>query len=76
LLIEQGLPKDELLLSAVKATFKRRGTHDIPQALEAPPDTLADSYLQLAQDCGVAKKTMAEGFSFLQKYWKRIRKIA
>ncbi|MFH0764638.1 MAG: nucleotidyl transferase AbiEii/AbiGii toxin family protein [Candidatus Omnitrophota bacterium] len=74
LLIEQGLPGDELLLSAVKATFERRGTHDIPQVLEAPPETLADSYVQLAEDCGVAKKTMAEGFSFLQKHWKRIRK--
>src|SRR3989338_3345205 len=74
LLIEQGLPGDELLLSAVKATFERRGTHDIPEVLEVPPDTLADSYVQLANDCGVAKKTMAEGFSFLQKYWVGIKK--
>jgi hypothetical protein len=74
LLIEQGLPGDELLLSAVEATFERRGTHDIPEVLEAPPDALADSYVQLADDCGVAKKTMVEGFSFLQKRWKRIRK--
>ena len=74
LLIEQGLPGDELLLSAVKATFERRGTHDIPQVLEVPPDALADSYAQLAEACGITKKTMAEGFSFLQKYWKRITK--
>src|SRR3989338_8301971 len=74
LLIEQGLPGKELVLSAIKATFKRRGTHDIPQALEAPPEALADSYGQLAQDCGVVKKTMAEGFSFLQKYWVGIKK--
>lgn len=74
LLIEQGLPGDKLLLSAVKATFERRGTHDIPEVLEAPPDVLADSYVQLADDCGIAKKTMAEGFSFLHEHWKRIRK--
>jgi len=76
LMIEQGLPGNELLLSAAKATFKRRGSHDIPEILEAPPDTLADSYVQLANDCGVAKKTMAEGFSFLQKYWKMISEKA
>ncbi len=74
LLIEQGLPEKKLVLSAVRATFKRRGSHDIPQVLEAPPDALADSYGQLAEDCGVAKKTMAEGFSFLQEYWGRIKK--
>ena len=74
LLIEQGLPDKKLVLSAVKATFDRRGTHDIPQVLEAPPETLEGSYGQLAEDCGVAKKTMAEAFSFLQKYWTGIRK--
>ena len=74
LLIEQGLPRDELLLSAIKATFERRATHDIPEVLEAPPDILADGYVQLADDCGVAKKTMIEGFSFLRKQWTRMRR--
>ncbi|MFH0732300.1 MAG: nucleotidyl transferase AbiEii/AbiGii toxin family protein [Candidatus Omnitrophota bacterium] len=74
LLIEQGLPDRKLVLSAVKATFKRRDTHGIPQALEIPPKTMEDSYGQLAEDCGVAKKTMAEAFLFLQEYWARLRK--
>lgn len=74
LLIEQGLPEKKLVLSAIKATFTRRGTHDIPQVLEEPPETLADSYGQLAEDCGVEKKTMAEAFLFLQKHWAGIRK--
>ena len=74
LLIEQGLPEKKLVVSAVKATFVRRGTHDIPQVLEAPPETLADSYGQLAEDCGVAKKTMAEAFSFLREYWIKLKK--
>ncbi len=74
LLIEQGLPNKILMMSAVKATFKRRNTHDIPQALEMPPEILEDSYAQIAEDCGVAKKTMADSFSFLQEYWIKLRK--
>lgn len=74
LLIEQGLPDKKMVLSAVKATFKRRDTHDIPEMLEIPPETLGGSYEQLAEDCGVTKKTMAEAFSFVQDYWSGIRK--
>lgn len=74
LLIEQGVPENKLVLSAIKATFKRRGTHDIPQTLEAPPVALGGSYKQLAEDCGVTKKTMADAFSFLQEYWTGIIK--
>lgn len=74
LLIEQGLPDKKLVLSAVKATFKRRDTHDIPQMLEIPSETMEGSYRQLAEDCGVTKKTMAEAFSFLQEYWIELNK--
>jgi predicted nucleotidyltransferase component of viral defense system len=74
LLIEQGLPEKRLVLSAVKATFNRRDTHDIPQALEIPPEMMEESYGRLAEDCGVTKKTMEEAFSFLQKYWIVLKK--
>lgn len=74
LLIEQGLPDKKRVLSAVKATFKRRDTHNIPEMLEIPPEALASSYEQLAEDCGVTKKTMAEAFSFVRDYWSEIRK--
>lgn len=29
---------------------------------------------QLAEDCGVTKKTMSEAFSFLQEYWIELNK--
>lgn len=74
LLIEQGLPGKKTVLSAVKATFKRRHTHDIPQTLEMPPEIMEGSYRQLAEDCGITKKTMAEAFLFLQEYWIELRK--
>jgi len=69
LIIEQGLPDKALVMSAIKATFKRRNTHDIPQVLEIPPDILEDSYARMSLDCGVMKKTMSEAFSFLREYW-------
>jgi len=33
--------------------------------LEAPPDTVGDTYAGMAQDCGVEKKTMKESFAYL-----------
>ena len=74
LLIEQGLPDKTLMMSAIKATFKRRNTHDIPQVLEMPPEIMEDSYVQMSEDCGVTKKTMAEAFSLLQEYWTELKK--
>ncbi|MFZ3385573.1 MAG: nucleotidyl transferase AbiEii/AbiGii toxin family protein [Candidatus Hydromicrobium sp.] len=74
LIIEQGLPDKKLVISAIEATFKLRNTHDMPQALEIPPDILEDSYARMAQDCGITKKTMLEAFSLLQDYWAGLRK--
>ena len=73
LLIEQGLPDKTLVMSATKATFKQRKTHGIPQALEMSPEIMKDSYAQMAEDCGVTKKTMTEAFSFLQEYWAELK---
>ena len=74
LLIEQGLPDKALVTLAIEATFNRRKTHDIPHDLETPPEILKDSYTQLAEDCGVTKKTMSEAFTFLQEYWLKLWK--
>lgn len=74
LIIEQGLPDKALVISAIEATFKLRNTHDMPHALEIPPDILEDSYARMAQDCGIMKKTMPEAFSLLQDYWAGLRK--
>lgn len=73
IIIEHGLPGKRLVSSAVEATFKRRGTHDIPKDLEIPPAALAGTYADMAQDCGVGKKTMAEAFVFLKEYWRDLK---
>ena len=72
LLIEQGLPGEDTVVSAIEATFTRRGTHEIPKSLEIPPATLAGTYADMAQDCGVGKKSMEEAFSFLEEYWGKL----
>lgn len=73
LMIEQGLPGKKSVMPAIEATFKRRGTHEIPKIFEAPPDILKESYAGMAEDCGVGKKTMADAFSLLCDYWKGLR---
>ena len=73
LLIEQGLPEKKLVTEAIKATFNRRNTHNIPQELESPPEILEDSYSKMAEDCGITKKSMSEAFSFLQEYWGELQ---
>ena len=74
IIIEHGLPGRKLVKSAVDATFKRRGTHDIPKNLEIPPAALAGTYAEMAENCGVGKKAMDEAFVFLKKYWRELKK--
>ena len=69
LLIEQGLPDNNIVMPAIAATFNRRGTHDIPQKLEMPPGMHSDSYTKMAEDCGIMKKSMESAFNFIQGYW-------
>lgn len=73
LIIEQGLLRKDLVKLAIEETFKRRGTHEIPEDLEVPPDNVGDTYAVMAKDCGVEKKTMKESFAFLQEYWRKLR---
>ncbi len=73
LIIEQGLPGKKLVKSAIEATFKRRGTHEIPKDLEIPPAALEGTYSDMAQDCGIKKKTMEEAFTFVQGYWQDLK---
>ncbi len=72
LLIEQGLPKKEIMLKAVEATFERRNTHNIPEKLEPPPDILKQSYREMAEECGVTKKSMIDAFRLFEEYWEKI----
>ena len=41
------------LEEAVRLTFIRRGTHDLPVELLQPPDTWQTPYRRLAEECGL-----------------------
>lgn len=52
--------------------LERRKTHNIPEKLEPPPDVLKQSYREMAEECGVTKKSMIDAFRLFEEYWKNI----
>ncbi len=74
LLIENGMPSSAHVVKAVKATFKRRKTHTVPDALVSPPASWEASYREMALDCGVKCKTVEEAFKSVSSYWGNLFK--
>ena len=72
LLIDYGLSGKESVQKALQATFKRRGTHPLPQKLASPPENWEARYQKMAEECGVSKKTVQEAFELLSKYWENL----
>ena len=72
LFIEHGLPDKETMLKAIKATFERRKTHELPTVLPEISDGVAETYREMAEECGVTKKTLAEAKIVLAGYWKEL----
>lgn len=72
LLIESGLDDKDKVREALKQTFGRRKTHELPTELLPPPRSWQRPYEALARDCGVVKKTLDDAFLFVTGFWKRI----
>lgn len=70
LLIERGSLEEELIGKAVKATFKRRGTHAIPAELKPPPEEWEEPYRQMAEDINLSVKELTGAFHCVLKYWQ------
>jgi predicted nucleotidyltransferase component of viral defense system len=70
LLITSGLLNPEQVRIALYATFKTRGTHDLPSALPAPPSAWADTYLALAQEFALPVRTLEGAYKLLCAYWR------
>lgn len=73
LIIEMGQLSTERIAACLQATFERRATHNLPLALDAPPDVWAARYAAFADECGLQAKTMAEAFALLTTYWNSIQ---
>jgi hypothetical protein len=73
LLIEVvGLPQPEQVLRAVRATFARRRTHEIPSALPGPRAIWRAPYAELAQACQLQQVAMEEAVATLSAYWQEV----
>jgi hypothetical protein len=65
LLIESGTLSPEKVREALSRTFERRGTHDLPGTLTAPPDDWEGPFRALAEECRLTV-SLAQAFEVLR----------
>jgi hypothetical protein len=53
LLFDSGTMDRTRLAEYIRATFRRRGTHEVPESLPPPQDAWADPFSALAAECGL-----------------------
>jgi len=53
---------------ALKATFDRRKTHDLPETLKRPPESWKERYRPMARECGMSED-IAKAFDALIQYF-------
>jgi hypothetical protein len=69
LLIEAGNITPEEASAAVKATFHRRRTHDIPTALPDPPANWVDEFAGMATETQIEAATLTRAAKALNRFW-------
>jgi hypothetical protein len=67
LLIQLGGMSKEALAKAIRATFERRGTHDLSSPLPVPPEDWAKPFAALAKECSL-KHEAASALAFVNNY--------
>lgn len=72
LLIQEEKIKKVALKNAIKETFLRRATHDIPKTLTAPPSEWDRPFKAMAEECGL-NVSAKEAFEVLDVFRKRIK---
>jgi hypothetical protein len=73
LLIRGANLEEEEAVVAIRATFTRRGTHEVPRKLDSPPAEWTPVFDALARECGLAM-TMREGFELTRKFIAALEK--
>jgi hypothetical protein len=68
LLIQEGALGKSALNKALKETFKRRDTHNVPKEMIAPPPEWGKPFTVLAAECGL-KMTAEEAFELVRSYY-------
>jgi predicted nucleotidyltransferase component of viral defense system len=67
LLIRGGKLEQEKAVAAIRATFKRRATHEMPHTIDSPPADWTPVFDALARECGLAMN-MKEGFELAREF--------
>jgi predicted nucleotidyltransferase component of viral defense system len=58
---------------AVRATFAKRATHDLPRDLDSPPAEWAPVFDALAEECGLTM-SLGEGFAVLREFTPKLER--
>ena len=71
LLISTGKINSKGLASAIKATFKQRGTHVVSESLPPPPAQWSDPFAKLAKECGLLVD-LNSAYLTVQEFFKQL----
>jgi predicted nucleotidyltransferase component of viral defense system len=71
LLIEQTKLDDGRLPKAIRETFQRRKTHEIPAALISPPGSWSLPFAEMAQECGI-EIDIKKHFSVVEQLFRKL----
>jgi hypothetical protein len=72
LILEHEAPATERVTAAVDATFRRRGTHSVPDVVPAPPTGWAKPFAALAADCGLDQR-LSTAHERVEVFWRTVR---
>jgi hypothetical protein len=72
LLVESGSLNLGRVGQCIEATFRRRATHSVPSSLDAPPQTWAGPFADLASKCGLSED-LAAAFSRVAEFFSGLR---
>jgi hypothetical protein len=71
LLIEQSSLDVVRLRNAIRDTFQRRKTHEIPHALAPPPASWSGPFAELAQECNLNPE-IDKQFSKVEQFYRTL----
>ena len=71
LLINAGTLDKSKTAAAVRATFMKRATHDVPKELDPPPAEWEPVFDALAKECNLAME-LPEGFELVREFTKTL----
>ncbi len=72
LILKHQPPVPELVRQAVDATFRRRGTHPVPDVVPLPPPDWTKPFAALAADCGL-QQTALTAHECVDAFWQEFR---